>query len=58
MMTYLRNGIGIPANGGFIPKGLPSFNDSIVKGYSYNPEKAKELLKFTNEKIVNIAINL
>ena len=22
MMTYLRNGIGIPANGGFIPKGL------------------------------------
>ncbi|MCB0423827.1 MAG: ABC transporter substrate-binding protein, partial [Mangrovimonas sp.] len=23
MMTYLRNGIGIPATGGFIPKGLP-----------------------------------
>tara|TARA_R110001592_G_scaffold326343_2_gene607133 strand:- start:650 stop:2302 length:1653 start_codon:yes stop_codon:yes gene_type:complete len=44
MMTYLRKGIGTPANAGFIPKGLPSFNDSIVKGYSYNPEKAKELL--------------
>jgi peptide/nickel transport system substrate-binding protein len=44
MMTYLRKGIGTPANAGFIPKGLPSFNDSIVKGYTYNPEKARELL--------------
>jgi oligopeptide transport system substrate-binding protein len=44
MMAYLRNNIGKPANAGFIPRGLPSFNDSIVKGYSYNPEKAKELL--------------
>ncbi|MDB4533256.1 ABC transporter substrate-binding protein [Vicingaceae bacterium] len=44
MMAYLRNNIGVPANSGFIPKGLPSFNDSIVKGYTYNPEKAKELL--------------
>lgn len=42
MMTYLRNGIGIPANGGFIPKGLPGFNASI--GYSYDPEKAKALV--------------
>jgi len=23
MIKYLRNGIGVPANGGFIPKGLP-----------------------------------
>ena len=44
MMSYLRKNIGVPANAGFIPKGLPSFNDEIVKGYSYNPEKAKELL--------------
>lgn len=43
MMIYLRNGVGIPANGGFIPKGLPGFNKNV--GYSYNPEKAKELLK-------------
>ncbi|OZV68111.1 ABC transporter substrate-binding protein [Winogradskyella aurantia] len=42
MMTYLRNGIGIPANGGFIPKGLPGFKDSI--GYKYHPEKAKALI--------------
>ncbi|MFK7781793.1 ABC transporter substrate-binding protein [Psychroserpens sp.] len=43
MMTYLRNGIGIPANGGFIPKGLPGYNDSI--GFSYQPEKAKQLME-------------
>ena len=42
MMTYLRNGIGIPANGGFIPKGLPGFNDSI--GFTYQPELAKQLV--------------
>ena len=44
MMLYLRNSIGTPAESGFVPKGLPSFNDSIVKGYSYNPNKAKQLL--------------
>ena len=42
MITYLRNGIGIPAHGGFIPKGLPGFDTSI--GYSYNSEEAKQLV--------------
>jgi len=44
MMMYLRNSIGTPAESGFIPSGLPSFNDSIVKGYSYDPAKARKLL--------------
>ena len=44
MMMYLRNSIGIPAEHGFVPSGFPSF-DSSVKGYSYNPTKALELLK-------------
>jgi peptide/nickel transport system substrate-binding protein len=43
MITYLRNGIGIPANGGFIPKGLPGHSPSV--GYDYQPERAKELVK-------------
>ncbi|WP_299101211.1 ABC transporter substrate-binding protein [uncultured Winogradskyella sp.] len=48
MMTYLRNGIGIPANGGFIPKGLPGFDASV--GYTYQPELAKQLVsEFINE---------
>ncbi len=44
MMLYLRNSIGTAAESGFVPKGLPSFNDSLVKGYYYNPNKAKQLL--------------
>ena len=43
MMIYLRNGIGNPANGGFIPKGLPGYNESI--GFTYQPEKAKHLVE-------------
>ena len=42
MMIYLRNGVGIPAEGGFIPKGLPGYNASV--GFTYQPEKAKELI--------------
>lgn len=47
MMTYLRNNIGTPALAGFVPKGLPSFTDSL-KGYDYDPEKAKALLQKAN----------
>jgi len=43
MMIYLRNGIGNPANGGFIPIGLPGYDKSI--GFSYQPEKAKMLVE-------------
>ncbi|WP_179345727.1 ABC transporter substrate-binding protein [Winogradskyella ursingii] len=58
MMTYLRNGIGIPARGGFIPKGLPGFDDSI--GFAYQPEKAKQLVaEFKSETgITNPEITL
>jgi oligopeptide transport system substrate-binding protein len=44
LMLYLRNSIGTPAESGFVPMGLPSFDTSIVKGYYYNPQKAKALL--------------
>lgn len=58
MMIYLRNGIGNPANGGFIPKGLPGHSESI--GYTYQPEKAKQLVEqFKNESgITNPEITL
>ncbi|WP_139958046.1 ABC transporter substrate-binding protein [Flavicella sediminum] len=48
MILYLRNGIGTPAINGFIPKGLPSFNNA--KGYTYQPEKAKQLVKSYKEE--------
>ncbi len=51
MITYLRNGIGNAAQGGFIPKGLPGYNPTV--GYSYNPQKAKQLVKSYIEKTGN-----
>ena len=45
MMLYLRNSIGTAAESGFVPAGLPSFDALKVKGYHYNPAKAKQLLE-------------
>ncbi|MCD6019390.1 MAG: ABC-type dipeptide transport system, periplasmic component [Bacteroidetes bacterium] len=44
MVKFFRNNIGYPATAGFIPNGLPSFNEKVVKGYTYNPEKVRQLL--------------
>jgi oligopeptide transport system substrate-binding protein len=44
MMLYLRNSIGIPAGSGFVPAGLPSFDSLLVKGYYYDPQRARALL--------------
>ncbi|TYA92258.1 ABC transporter substrate-binding protein [Seonamhaeicola marinus] len=43
MMMYLRNGIGNPANGGFIPIGLEGYKKT--NGFNYQPEKAKQLIE-------------
>nr|WP_294896002.1 ABC transporter substrate-binding protein [uncultured Pedobacter sp.] len=45
LVKYLRNSVGIPGNSGFVPAGMPGFSAKAVKGYSYNPERAKQLLK-------------
>lgn len=45
LIDFIRNGTGYPAHAGIIPKALPSFNEDVVKGYTYNPDKALELLK-------------
>jgi peptide/nickel transport system substrate-binding protein len=45
MIRYLRNGVGKPAESGFTPYGLPSYNEETVKGYTYDVTKARELLK-------------
>jgi oligopeptide transport system substrate-binding protein len=44
MMLYLRNSLGLPAESGFVPAGLPSFDSAKVHGYHYDPEKARALL--------------
>ncbi|MCB2194955.1 MAG: ABC transporter substrate-binding protein [Bacteroidetes bacterium] len=43
MMKYLRNSIGKPALQGFIPKGLPGYNEKF-NGFEYNPDKTRKLL--------------
>ena len=45
MVLYLRNSLGTPAESGFVPAGLPSFDPSVVKGYHYDPVKSRNLLK-------------
>ncbi len=44
MLRALRNNVGKPAFSGFTPVGLPSFDAEVVKGYNYNPDKARSLL--------------
>ena len=45
LMMYMRNSIGTAAESGMVPFGLPSKNAETVKGYSYNPDTARVLLK-------------
>ena len=42
MIKFLRNGIGINANTGFIPNGLPGYSNEVY--YKYNQELARELV--------------
>ena len=58
MMLYLRNSLGIPAESGFVPAGLPSFDSSIVKGYDYDPEKARQLIRESGIKNLSDPIKL
>lgn len=44
MLRTLRNGVGKPADAGFAPAGLPSYQPDLVKGYTYDPVKATRLL--------------
>lgn len=44
LVLYLRNSLGIPAESGFVPTGLPSFDSTQVKGYHYDPALARKLL--------------
>jgi peptide/nickel transport system substrate-binding protein len=45
MILYLRNSLGTPAESGFVPLGLPSFDSMEVKGYHYDPDKSRLLLR-------------
>ena len=44
LITYLRNNISQPAHSGMIPIGLPGYDSNLVKGYTYQPEKAQQMI--------------
>ena len=43
IVTYFKNGVGIPATHGFIPPGMPGY-DTGSHGYNYDPELTQKLL--------------
>lgn len=44
IVTHLLNGMGYAANSGMIPLAMPGFDSLAVRGYSYSPEKARQIL--------------
>lgn len=52
MIKFLRNNIGFPAHGGFIPKGLPGHNESLGPGYQ--PTMAREIIREYKENHGNL----
>ncbi len=41
---FTMKGTGVPAVHGIVPPGMPSYETKAVKGYDFNPEKAREHL--------------
>ncbi len=45
MVTFLRNGLGLSGDHGIVPTVVPYFKAKAVEGYSFNPARARELLR-------------
>ncbi|MCK5847538.1 MAG: ABC transporter substrate-binding protein [Bacteroidales bacterium] len=45
MMRYLRNNIGVAGNNGFVPVGMPGFENGETKGYYFSSDSTLSLLK-------------
>lgn len=45
LVQYYRNNHGIPGHSGMVPPALPSFNQKVVPGYTFQPAKARQLLQ-------------
>ena len=44
MMRYLRNNIGVAGNNGFVPVGMPGFENGETQGYFFSPDSTLKLL--------------
>ncbi|GGE94145.1 ABC transporter substrate-binding protein [Hymenobacter cavernae] len=45
LLAYFLNNVGVPGISGFVPSSLPSYSAKLVPGYTYQPEKARQLLR-------------
>ncbi|TGE22402.1 ABC transporter substrate-binding protein [Hymenobacter aquaticus] len=45
LIAYFLNNVGVPGHSGFVPSSLPSYSEKLVPGYTYQPQKARELLR-------------
>lgn len=45
LLAYFLNNVGVPGLSGFVPSSLPSYSARQVPGYSYQPGKARALLR-------------
>lgn len=45
LVAYVLNHTGQPGISGFVPAALPSFSVAAVPGYTYQPQKARQLLQ-------------
>ncbi|GAB3872230.1 ABC transporter substrate-binding protein [Hymenobacter segetis] len=45
MLAYLLNRVGHAGTSGFVPTALPSFSEKEVPGYTYQPQKSRQLLR-------------
>lgn len=44
LVKHLRNNLGTPALAGFMPPGISAYDPQKVRGYDYNPDRARRLL--------------
>jgi oligopeptide transport system substrate-binding protein len=44
IVRYRRNNLGTPATGGFIPPDMHAYDPSKLRGFAYDPDKARQLL--------------
>lgn len=57
LVKFLRNGVGVPARNGFIPKGMPGFNEYKIKGYDFDLNRALKLSKDLPKDEIKITLS-
>ena len=57
LVKFLRNGVGVPASSGFIPKGMPGFEQYKIKGYTYDLNRAQNIIRDYPKETISITLS-